>query len=171
MRDLTQSELTEFYTARRPENKLDLVLRLKLVSVIDGKFVRQNSVPRTIDEMSTANRAAIHHRDKECAYCGDKENLTVDHLIPFSAWDERHLWLANTSSNLVSACWDCNLTKSANLFKDPPFKQMWPIVEQCTQCQPANGCGCESVTAWCMTCKHPNATAVCSLPKINCEAN
>jgi 5-methylcytosine-specific restriction endonuclease McrA len=172
MRDLTQSELIEFYTARRPEDKLDFALRMKLVSVIDDKFVRQNSVPRTVDEMPTANRASIHYRDKECAYCGDTEDLTVDHLIPFSAWDEQHLWLANTSSNLVSACWDCNHTKSANLYKDPPFKQLWPIVGRCTQCKPSVGqCGCEPITAWCNNCRHPNATVVCSLPNINCEAN
>lgn len=170
MRNLTELELREFYAARRPDQKLKVAVDLGIIKIKDERFVRQNEVPRSIKEMPSIRRALIHFRDKECAYCGDTENLTVDHLIPFSAWPEHLIWLANTSSNLVSACWDCNRIKSANLYQEPPYKQVWPIVENCDLCRPTN-CQCESLSVWCSKCRQAEMTSICRLPKIECEGN
>jgi hypothetical protein len=55
---------------------------------------------------NTVTRRAIFTRDKHtCAYCGAKENLTADHILPQSrgGLDE---W-----SNLITACLSCNLKK------------------------------------------------------------
>jgi hypothetical protein len=41
-----------------------------------------------------------------CCYCGDRELLTVDHLIPTKRGG------ANTGDNLVWACRSCNSSKS-----------------------------------------------------------
>lgn len=174
MRNMTQLELQSWYTKWRPDEKLQLALDLKIVKIEDGKFVKQNSVPRSIDEMSNQNRALVHARDKECAYCGADGELTVDHFIPASAWPEHLLWLANTSSNLVSACWDCNKAKSVKVPDEQPYKRIWPIVKSCNECSPhVHGyCDdCEPVTAWCGRCQQSSVAALCQLPMIECEGD
>lgn len=42
----------------------------------------------------------------ECAYCGSKDNLTLDHIIPQSKGGEDRL------CNVISACESCNLNKA-----------------------------------------------------------
>tara|TARA_B100000287_G_scaffold146164_1_gene137909 strand:- start:7292 stop:7693 length:402 start_codon:yes stop_codon:yes gene_type:complete len=44
--------------------------------------------------------------DHKCAYCGSREDLTLDHLIP------RYSGGTNENSNLVCACFLCNRDKS-----------------------------------------------------------
>lgn len=60
---------------------------------------------------SPRNRFAILSRDGfQCVYCGrtaQQAKLHVDHVVPVSAGGPTH-W-----SNLVTACLDCNLGKSA----------------------------------------------------------
>ncbi len=52
------------------------------------------------------NRNLIYKRDNyTCAYCGARENLTLDHIIPSSRGGE-HTW-----ENLVTACGKCNTLK------------------------------------------------------------
>ncbi|GAB4414616.1 MAG: HNH endonuclease [Bacteroidia bacterium] len=52
-------------------------------------------------------RANIFRRDgNRCAYCGSKDNLTLDHVIP-RAQGGRHTW-----GNLVTACQTCNNCKA-----------------------------------------------------------
>ncbi|KAI5069299.1 hypothetical protein GOP47_0015600 [Adiantum capillus-veneris] len=54
----------------------------------------------------TLNRKNIFLRDRfRCQYCGTRENLTLDHVIPLSRGGE---W---TWQNLVTACTDCNSKK------------------------------------------------------------
>ncbi|MCO5571801.1 hypothetical protein L7F22_025549 [Adiantum nelumboides] len=54
----------------------------------------------------TLNRKNIFLRDRfRCQYCGDHDNLTLDHVIPVSRGGE---W---TWQNLVTACTDCNSKK------------------------------------------------------------
>jgi hypothetical protein len=43
-----------------------------------------------------------------CCYCGSRENLSVDHLIPTKKGGK------NVGENLVWACRSCNSSKSAN---------------------------------------------------------
>ena len=53
-----------------------------------------------------ANRTRIFKRDNhECAYCGSKKQLTLDHIIPKSRGG------GNDWNNLVTCCFKCNLKK------------------------------------------------------------
>ena len=52
-----------------------------------------------------------------CQYCGDKEDLTFDHLIPRSRGGH------TTWDNVVTACSPCNLKKGG---KHPKEVRMWP---------------------------------------------
>ena len=54
----------------------------------------------------TLNRANIFRRDKhQCLYCGNKKDLTLDHVIPRSKGGK------NTWQNLVTCCKKCNIKK------------------------------------------------------------
>lgn len=66
------------------------------------------------EPIPSLKRALIHERDGgACTYCETSGHvLTVDHIIPRSAFQERHLSIADRSDNLVSACWPCNERKS-----------------------------------------------------------
>jgi len=61
-------------------------------------------------------RFNVFLRDKfTCQYCGDKKDLTFDHLLPKSKggvtdWD-----------NVITACSTCNVKKGSNLYKDCDF--------------------------------------------------
>lgn len=66
------------------------------------------------EPISSQKRAIIHERDGGiCRLCGTGgHRLTVDHIIPRSAFEITDLAAADRSDNLVSACWDCNQRKS-----------------------------------------------------------
>ncbi len=52
------------------------------------------------------NRQRLYKRDNnECAYCGSKKELTIDHIIPKSRGGK------NTWNNLITCCLPCNLKK------------------------------------------------------------
>lgn len=61
----------------------------------------------------TMNIASLYDDEKEklkmniCCYCGAKEKLTLDHLIP------KKLCGSDTGDNLVYACQKCNSSKNA----------------------------------------------------------
>jgi hypothetical protein len=53
------------------------------------------------------SRVRLYKRDNyECAYCGQRKNLTIDHIIPKSRGG------LNTWDNLVTCCSSCNRAKS-----------------------------------------------------------
>lgn len=72
----------------------------------------RNREPRT--PIDSQKRAIIHERDGgRCWMCGTVGHvLTVDHIIPRSAFLPEDLDAADRSDNLISACWDCNQKKS-----------------------------------------------------------
>lgn len=72
----------------------------------------RNREPRT--PITSQKRAIIHERDGGiCRLCGTGgHRLTVDHIIPRSAFPADQLHIADRSDNLISACWDCNEKKS-----------------------------------------------------------
>lgn len=52
------------------------------------------------------NRQRLYKRDNnECAYCGSKKELTIDHILPKSRGGK------NSWSNLITCCLPCNLKK------------------------------------------------------------
>ena len=65
-------------------------------------------------EISAQKRAIIHERDGHiCRLCGNGgQMLTIDHIIPRSAFPANMLHIVDRSDNLISACWDCNEGKS-----------------------------------------------------------
>ena len=63
-------------------------------------------------------RFNVFLRDRfTCQYCGDREDLTFDHLIPRSKGGH------TTWENVVAACSACNLRKGDRL---PAEVEMWP---------------------------------------------
>tara|TARA_B100000965_G_scaffold382346_1_gene380640 strand:+ start:2567 stop:3136 length:570 start_codon:yes stop_codon:yes gene_type:complete len=89
---------------------------MKLPSVIALKsFIRPQSNPNF-------TRFNVFLRDKfSCQYCGSKNELTFDHLLPRSKggktdWD-----------NVVTACSSCNVKKGGKLFKSSGMTlNQWP---------------------------------------------
>lgn len=52
------------------------------------------------------NRQRLYKRDNnECAYCGSKKELTIDHILPKSRGGK------NSWTNLITCCLSCNLKK------------------------------------------------------------
>ena len=89
--------------------------------------------------IGSQKRAIIHERDgKACRSCGNANCLlTVDHIIPRSAFEIEDLHIADRSDNLVSACWDCNRAKSN--YERPQRKRMGVVV-RCWYClNPGHG--------------------------------
>ena len=62
-------------------------------------------------------RFNVFLRDKfKCQYCGDKKDLTFDHLLPKSNGGLTD-W-----NNVVTACSSCNVKKGGKLYKDCDLK-------------------------------------------------
>lgn len=63
--------------------------------------------------LTSAAKEKIFIRDKyECQYCGSKEDLEVDHIIPLSKGGN------NEDDNLITACHSCNKLKSDKSLKE-----------------------------------------------------
>ena len=79
---------------------------MKLPSVIALKsYIRPQQNPNF-------TRFNVFLRDKfSCQYCGDKKDLTFDHLLPRSKGGKTN-W-----SNVVTACSACNVQKGGRLLK------------------------------------------------------
>ena len=103
--------------------------RVNIVSEYD-RFVRSPSfemrLPSVVSLKSYVKPALypaftrfnVFLRDRfMCQYCGDKEDLTFDHLIPRSKGGH------TTWENVVAACSPCNLRKGDRL---PREVEMWP---------------------------------------------
>ncbi len=90
-----------------------------LVEAIDGHFMRSPSIAfpwpsivrlkfyvRVPYRRIMLSRKNILRRDNfRCQYCGSRENLTVDHIVPKSRGGE------DTWRNLSAACTSCNNKK------------------------------------------------------------
>ncbi|WP_126401955.1 HNH endonuclease [Blastochloris tepida] len=85
---------------------------IRLPSVVSLKtFVRANRQP-------AFTRFNVFLRDRfSCQYCGDRDDLTFDHLIPRSRGGQ------TTWENVVTACSCCNLRKGGLM---PGEAGMWP---------------------------------------------
>ena len=63
-------------------------------------------------------RQQIRERwDHKCAYCGSKENLTIDHIVPQSKGG------LDITKNVVCCCKSCNHDKSHNSWEEWYFSQ------------------------------------------------
>jgi 5-methylcytosine-specific restriction endonuclease McrA len=82
-------------------------MAIRLPSVVSLKaYVRPARFP-------AFTRFNVFLRDRfQCQYCGSKEDLTFDHLVPRSKGG-RTTW-----DNVVTACAECNLSKANKLPRD-----------------------------------------------------
>lgn len=63
--------------------------------------------------LTESAKKEIFIRDKfECQYCGSKENLEIDHIIPLSKGGD------NQEDNLITSCHSCNSLKGEKDFKE-----------------------------------------------------
>ena len=85
---------------------------MRLPSVVSLKtYVRTSRQP-------AFTRFNVFLRDRfACQYCGDRDDLTFDHLIPRSRGGQ------TTWDNVVTACSPCNLRKGG---QHPKEARMWP---------------------------------------------
>ena len=90
---------------------------MKLPSVIALKsYIRPQSNPNF-------TRFNVFLRDKfSCQYCGSKDELTFDHLLPRSKGGKTN-W-----DNVVTACSSCNVKKGGRLIKNSGMTlNQWPF--------------------------------------------
>ncbi len=66
--------------------------------------LRANTAARKLNR--TTKEMVFRKYDYQCNYCGDTEDLHIDHIFPFSKYRD------NSFSNLQILCRDCNLFKS-----------------------------------------------------------
>ena len=77
--------------------------KAKLISKRIIRLVNYVKIPFSYGRTDYPTRALIYKRDDyECQYCGCKNDLTIDHVIPKSKGGQ------NTWENLVACCTSCN---------------------------------------------------------------
>jgi len=82
--------------------------RMKREYIHNGNIFVEN--PRPSYQFSRRLRRFIFRRDpNECAYCGSKKELQIDHIIPISRGG------TNDPKNLQILCRKCNQSKGAKL--------------------------------------------------------
>lgn len=91
------------------------VIKLLKKNGIEFEILDENNL--TIKQMrkrlTESAKKQIFIRDKfECQYCGSKEDLEIDHIIPLSQGGN------NEDSNLITACHRCNSLKGDKKLKD-----------------------------------------------------
>ena len=98
--------------AIREEDYLDLIDTCPTLLTEDGKGFKRPTILRLNKyvfipyKKVTLSRYNIYRRDEySCVYCGDKGNLTIDHVKPKSKGG-RNSW-----DNLVTCCGSCNVNK------------------------------------------------------------
>ena len=107
----------------------DIALRSTSRSILAPAVVALKSYWRNADKPAQFTRFNLYLRDHfECQYCGAKEDLTFDHVIPRSRGG------ATDWTNIVAACAACNVRKDSKTareaglsLKRPPYR---PTVSQ-----------------------------------------
>ena len=130
-------DITGYYDqsyAETPANSDPLQLA-DMIATLETPLQRwpiRNAAERT--EIPSRKRAIIHDRDGHiCRYCGTRPGmLTIDHIIPRSAFPADQLHIADRSDNLISACWECNMGKSN--YENNQRKKMG-VTTMCWDCQ------------------------------------
>lgn len=129
------ADITAYYDNSRIHS--DTITTKTLAQIFEEweePFVRwpiRNREPRT--PIDSQKRAIIHERDGGvCRLCGTGgRTLTVDHIIPRSAFPSAHIRYADRSDNLHSACWPCNEAKSNY---ESVYTKRLGVVAQCWYC-------------------------------------
>jgi 5-methylcytosine-specific restriction endonuclease McrA len=91
--------------------------KAKVISKRIIKLVNYVRLPFMNEKETYPSRALIYKRDDhECQYCGTRNNLTIDHVIPRSRGGK------DTWDNLVACCTTCNVKKGNKFLKDTNMK-------------------------------------------------
>lgn len=91
----------------------DLRLRTSTTSFECPSVIRLKKFSKIPFRRVELNKKNVHKRDgNKCVYCGETENLTLDHVIPKSRGGQ-HTW-----DNLVTACMKCNNKKDNFLLEE-----------------------------------------------------
>lgn len=81
------------------------------------RLVNYVRIPFTSQKEKYPSRHMVYKRDDhECQYCGSKQNLTIDHVIPKSKGGK------DTWDNVVAACATCNVSKGNRLLHETNMK-------------------------------------------------
>ena len=115
LEEWTESNLKDLHRAIRTTKTL----------YIAPEVIRLTDYDQIFDRGLNLTRQNVYLRDGfECAYCGSKSNLTIDHVIPKSRMKEFkldpkfiHSWL-----NLVTCCSPCNAEKGDKSLEEIGFK-------------------------------------------------
>jgi len=87
--------------------------KAKVISKRIIRLINYVKIPFTSQSYHYPTRNLIYKRDDyECQYCGSRQNLTIDHVIPKSKGGE------DTWNNLVACCAKCNVKKGDKLLKE-----------------------------------------------------
>jgi hypothetical protein len=87
--------------------------KAKLITKRIIRLVNYVKLPFSHGRTNYPTRALIYKRDDhECQYCGSRQNLTIDHVVPRSKGGQ------DTWENLVACCSTCNLKKGDKLLKE-----------------------------------------------------
>lgn len=91
--------------------------KAQLISANVIRLVHYIRLPYSRLMANHPTRVLIYKRDDyTCGYCGVKENLTIDHIIPSSKGGE------DSWENMVTCCSSCNLKKGDRLLKETSMK-------------------------------------------------
>ena len=115
-------ELSSYYSEYRAKDDGELFETVSFADMLEQWTEKRKAGPQRWEVLNrcertpipSLKRALIHERDgNACVYCGEGGHvLTVDHIIPRSAFPEHMIHIADRSDNLNSACWPCNKRKS-----------------------------------------------------------
>lgn len=100
-----KQEIAKRILQKQRRRELEKIVRQELIDSGDlfKDQPKRPPIPREVVD-------AVYSRDKGvCVYCGSKENLQLDHIIPFSKGG------ATTIENLQLLCQKCNLEKSNHI--------------------------------------------------------
>jgi 5-methylcytosine-specific restriction endonuclease McrA len=102
-------------------------------------------------------RLRVYVRDhSRCRWCGSGENLTLDHVVPWSAGGSDQI------ENLRTLCWDYNGRRSNFLCPDDLVIRTLPITFCCADCPDVDGLDPLPLhhpgmaPAFCWWCKQPS---------------
>lgn len=85
--------------------------------------IKLNKYVKTYLKKATPTRKNIFLRDDyTCQYCGSKDHLTIDHIIPVSRSGK------NTWNNMVTACFKCNEFKNNRTPEEADMK-LKPLIK------------------------------------------
>lgn len=102
-----------------PLKEVGKMLKEAMKALLNGDDSLIKQVPGVVKVFKgTAKRPSIPPSVRKrvlsvgsCVFCGSTENLTVDHIIPFSKGG------AHDESNFQCLCWPCNLNKSDKIIE------------------------------------------------------